>query len=161
MSPNSDWCPYKKYEPTKRHQGHKSSGQTMWRGSNKEQAFSLVAKTSVKMLTTHKRVSGFDFQPWFRSPGSCQGRPWEVVVMAQVTGFLPATWEVWIEFLAPNFSLITALAIESSRGVVNRTWEFSVHLSASQIQQQQQKTTHLCGFSLPIYGYAVTIALAN
>lgn len=61
------------------------------------------------MPVFHTGVPGF--KTWFQllTPASRQWRLWEAVVLAQVTGFWPPMWEIWIEL--PAFSFIFSLSL--------------------------------------------------
>lgn len=39
---------------------------------------------------------GFDTLLCLLTPASCYCRSWEAVGMAQLTGFLPSTWDIWV-----------------------------------------------------------------
>lgn len=41
---------------------------------------------------------------WLPISAACQGRPWVVVKMTQVIGFLSPKWKTWLGSLAPGFS---------------------------------------------------------
>lgn len=68
-------------------------------------AFSLVVKLLVKTVTGDIQLQLLDsnFHP---------GKPWEAVVMTEVIGFLPPTWEAWIALPAPGFGRPQPWAIE-------------------------------------------------
>lgn len=65
----------------------------------------------------------------FLTPASCQGRPWEVVMMARVVGCLPLMWRIWIEFTVPSFCLGPALALWGIWEVNQQMRALSVWLS--------------------------------
>lgn len=74
-----------------------------FKNNKREWAFDPVVKTLVRMPITQIAVPRLNSQCCFLSLASCSCRPNGAVVTAQIAGFLPATWELWIEFSASGW----------------------------------------------------------
>lgn len=73
--------------------------------------FGLVAEMRVGTSVTPVEVHAFNSNLQLLTPASHQFRPWEAVVMAQVSGFLSPTWETWVEFSAPSFRTLAVVVV--------------------------------------------------